>query len=62
MAPNSASVADAMTLHMMELTVWMAPLYGGGVAVGLGAVDGSWGFEMRKKVPPAQLLDFASDK
>jgi hypothetical protein len=29
-APNSASVADAMTLAMMALMVWMAPLYGAG--------------------------------
>jgi hypothetical protein len=34
----------------------------GGGAVGLGAVGGSWGFELRKKVPPAWLLALASDK
>jgi hypothetical protein len=60
--PSSDFVADAMTLRMMELIVWMAPLYGGGVAVGLGAVYGSCGFELKKKVPLARLLAFASDK
>jgi hypothetical protein len=61
-APTSASVADAMTFRMTELMVWMAPLYGGDVAVGLGAIDGSRGFELRKKVPPARLLALDSDK
>jgi hypothetical protein len=49
-----------MTFHMLELMVWMAPLYGGGVAVELGVADGSGGLELRKKVPPARLLALAS--
>jgi hypothetical protein len=51
-----------MTFRMMELMVWMAPLYGGGVAVGLGVADGSGGREMRKKVPPARLMALASER
>jgi hypothetical protein len=61
-APSSASVADAIKFRMMELIVWMAPLYGGGVAVGLGVADGSGGLELRKKVPPARLLALASER
>jgi hypothetical protein len=50
-----------MMFRMMELMVWMAPLYGGGVAVGMGVADGSGGLELRKKVPPAWLLDLDSE-
>jgi hypothetical protein len=32
-APSSASVADAMKFHMMELMVWTALLHGVGVEV-----------------------------
>jgi hypothetical protein len=59
-APSSADVVDAMTFRMMGLMVWMAPFYGGGVAVGMGVADGSGSHELRKKVPPAQLLALAS--
>jgi hypothetical protein len=51
-----------MTFHMMELMVWMAPLYGGGLAMGLGVADGSGGLELRKKVPPARLLALAYER
>jgi hypothetical protein len=51
-----------MTFRMMELMVWLAPLYGGGVVVGLGVADGSGGLELRKKVPPAGLLALASER
>jgi hypothetical protein len=40
----------------------MAPLYGGGVTVGLGVADGLGGIELRKKVPPARLLALASER
>jgi hypothetical protein len=50
-APNSASVAEAITLAIIALMVCMGPLYGGGgLLVGL---DGSAGLLLRKKVPPA---------
>jgi hypothetical protein len=40
-APSSDSVADAMIFYMMELMMCIALLYGGGMVVELGAVDGS---------------------
>jgi hypothetical protein len=46
---TSASVVDAMMLCNMLLMVCVAPLYGGGVAVGEGAVEGLAGLEPRKK-------------
>jgi hypothetical protein len=61
-APSSASVVDAIAFRIMDLIVWMAQLYGGGVDVGLGVDDGSGGLELRKKVPPARLLDLASER
>jgi hypothetical protein len=36
--PISASMADAMTLRSMVLMMWMAPFWGGGVAVGAGGL------------------------
>jgi hypothetical protein len=40
----------------------MAPLCGGGVALGSSVADGSGGRELRKNVPPARLLALASDR
>jgi hypothetical protein len=39
-APNSASIADAITLVMMELILWMAPLYAGGGGIGTRRLHG----------------------
>ena len=46
---------------MMELTMWMAPLNGGGVDVGSGVLVGSLGLELRKKIPPARDHALLSD-
>jgi hypothetical protein len=61
-APNSDYVADAMTLAMMALMVWVAPLYGGGGMSVLGGLMGSMGLVLKKKVPPAWLRALASDR
>jgi hypothetical protein len=61
-APSSASMVDAMTLHMMELMMWMAPFWGGGVAVGACGLEGLAGCVLRKKMPPARLQADASDR
>jgi hypothetical protein len=59
-APNSASVAEAITLAIIAIMVCMGPLYGGGgLFVGSGGYAGLF---LRNKVPPARLLACASDK
>jgi hypothetical protein len=59
-APNSASVAEAITLAMMALLVRMAPFYSwGGVVTRM--ICGMLGFALKKKVPPARLRALASD-
>jgi hypothetical protein len=35
--------------------MWMAPFWGGGMALGAGGFDRSAGRVLRKKMPPAQL-------
>ena len=56
-APTSASVAEAMTLRMMLLTMWMGPFRRGGVASGLED-----GVELRKKMPPARERALLSER
>jgi hypothetical protein len=61
-ATNSASVTEAMTLAMVELMVWMAPLHGGGGFYVLGGFVGSMGLALKNNVPPARLRAFASER
>ena len=53
-APVSASVAEDMTADMMEEWMWTAPLVGGGVALGPGAMLGWASLSLRKNMPPAR--------
>lgn len=57
-----ASVAEETTAWILEQSTWMAPLKGGGVKFGLGVAVGSFGSELRKKVPPAREQDLASER
>jgi hypothetical protein len=47
-APTLTLVAEARTLRMMLLTIWMAPF-----SFGVGAFLAVVGKELRKKIPPA---------
>jgi hypothetical protein len=59
---SSSSVTDDITLYMMLIMVWIVPLWGGWVAAGEGGVDWSSGWELRKKVTPALLCVWDSEK
>ena len=55
--PASASVADNITLRMILLTVFIAPL---GVGLEMGGLVGSAEREVSVKRPPMLLLDLGS--